>query len=34
MALLEEVAAGERRDEVGEDEEDAEQGNAFFLLYG
>ena len=29
--LLEEIAAGERRDEVREDEEDAEHGEAFFL---
>ena len=29
--LLEEIAAGERRDEVREDEEDAEHGETFFL---
>ena len=31
MVLLEELAAGERRDEVREDEEDAEHGETFFL---
>ena len=30
--LFEDVAAGERRDEIREDEEEAEHGMTFFLL--